>query len=61
MTPMAYHILIGISTAGYRIIVVISGNNVVSHNSFKKLAFKKSITRFKYILIKQYDYEMTMK
>ena len=35
------------------VIVVINDNYVDNHNDFHKLAFKKNIAKFKYILIKQ--------
>ena len=46
-------VIISVSTAGERIIAVISDNNVVNYNNFNKLAFKKCIANFKYILINQ--------
>ena len=41
-------VIINVSTAGYRIIAVISDNNVVNRNSFKKLADSDSLVPFIY-------------
>ena len=47
VSDLLVQLIVSVSTAGHTIIVAFSDNNVVNYNSFKKLAFKKCIAKFK--------------